>query len=448
MYTQCPQCRTVLEIGAAALQTSGGIVACGQCGACFEALPFEPEATLTAPGAEPDAPSPGPVAATPGREAAAGKDPTRGGAPRPEAPPEPIAQSIRGMTIRRDWFGMLHTNLTAALIAGTASGGMQREGTWRLTEGRLADAFSVPEVSAPLSTETSVTLREANPEPLAGVAEVEADLPTLDAGASSTDPADAAKPPAPLAESEADPGAPAEATPADRYEPVCADHSESDLPPRSADGAERAKPTDAPMTLPGPESVLAVAATPDTEAAPRTTLEDLQDTATRAPVYVRPGRQVSRAGTAWAVGCLVLMVILVVQLVWAKRGALIANPGTRPWMARVCRTLPCHLPLMPDVAKLQLLSRDVRPDPHRPGALTITATLRNAAPFRQPWPVVTVVLSDLDGKPVAMRRFRPTEYMSDPARRIAGMGPRTTTAVAFEVADPGKRAVSFQFGFQ
>jgi hypothetical protein len=38
--------------------------------------------------------------------------------------------------------------------------------------------------------------------------------------------------------------------------------------------------------------------------------------------------------------------------------------------------------------------------------------------------------------------------MSDPARLAAGIAPGTTAAVAFEVADPGKRAVSFHFGFE
>jgi hypothetical protein len=95
-----------------------------------------------------------------------------------------------------------------------------------------------------------------------------------------------------------------------------------------------------------------------------------------------------------------------------------------------------------------LVSRDIRPDPSTAGALVITATLRNTAAFPQPWPLVVVELSDIDGNPVAMRRFRPTEYMPDPARRAAGITPGATVAVAFEVADPGKRAVNFQFGFE
>jgi hypothetical protein len=59
-----------------------------------------------------------------------------------------------------------------------------------------------------------------------------------------------------------------------------------------------------------------------------------------------------------------------------------------------------------------------------------------------------VELNDLDNKPVAMRRFRPSEYMTDPARRAAGIAPGATAVVAFEVADPGRRAIAFQFDFE
>jgi hypothetical protein len=46
-----------------------------------------------------------------------------------------------------------------------------------------------------------------------------------------------------------------------------------------------------------------------------------------------------------------------------------------------------------------------------------------------------------------MRRFHPQEYIGD-ARTIAtGMQPGTTTALVFEVADPGKNAVAFEFRF-
>lgn len=178
------------------------------------------------------------------------------------------------------------------------------------------------------------------------------------------------------------------------------------------------------------------------------TPESEVDARAAAHVYVPPRQRIARASFAWVAIMLVLALALAAQLAWIGRVQLLRDPATHAWVARACTVIDCRIPLIADAAKLELLSRDVRPDPAATGALTITATLRNNATFRQPWPIVTVTLTDLENRPVAMRRFRPVEYMSDPARRAAGIAPGATAAVAFEVADPGKDAVAFQFAFE
>ncbi|HET8554602.1 MAG TPA: zinc-ribbon and DUF3426 domain-containing protein [Rhodanobacteraceae bacterium] len=150
----------------------------------------------------------------------------------------------------------------------------------------------------------------------------------------------------------------------------------------------------------------------------------------------------------WVTACVLLALCLGVQLVWAKRKPLTANPATRPWLTQACRLFGCTLPPVRDLAQLQLLSRDVRPHPNVPNALLISATVRNNAPFTQPYPIVSITLSDLDENRIAMRRFRPSEYIADPKVRAAGLAPGATAALMFEVKDPGRNAVAFQFGFQ
>ncbi len=82
-----------------------------------------------------------------------------------------------------------------------------------------------------------------------------------------------------------------------------------------------------------------------------------------------------------------------------------------------------------------------------PGALIISATVRNDAEVAEAFPVVEITLSDLDETRIAMRRFQPREYVSDPRNIAAGLAPGATTALVFEVADPGKNAVAFEFKF-
>lgn len=167
------------------------------------------------------------------------------------------------------------------------------------------------------------------------------------------------------------------------------------------------------------------------------------------PAFVRGRQPRSRTHNGrWIGGCAVLTLLLAAQLAWANRVALADNPGMRPLLAHVCSALRCTLPLRQDLSRLTLLSRDIRPHPSVPGALIISAALRNDAGFTQPYPLIRIALSDLDGNPIAMRRFRPSEYVSDPKTRAAGLSPGATIAVAFEVEDPGKNAVAFEFGFE
>lgn len=187
---------------------------------------------------------------------------------------------------------------------------------------------------------------------------------------------------------------------------------------------------------------------------PQTPQQGLFEDTAGAPATVTPSfarmRRIARPRHAlrWALGCLLLSLCLAGQLAWAQRGDLLAGPQTGPMLRHACAWLHCTLPLRSAPAQLQLLSRDVRPHPSVPDALLISATVRNDAAFTQPFPVLSITLSDLDDNRIAMRRFRPADYIHDTRARAAGLAPGATAALVFEVADPGKNAVAFAFDFQ
>jgi len=416
MYTQCPECLTVYAIDEDALQASLGIVRCGRCDKRFDALrtlsdtlPIEPLAPL--PEQEPSERAPTLTEAVPPAAfgSAARKARQKKVAPPPEVQPasaSPASAPDAPSGGADDWFSDLESELATA------------------SDPPAEDASSPPDTAI---------------ENWAIDFPSEDDLP--DAGTESADGAVRNEAPDALAdrsdvtEFEAEAPAPP-ATPDTSAIPEALAFEEPEFvqPLESIDDQE---------AVPGDESSSDISAeTPaDDDGA-------IDAEAASAPIYVRPRRRVSRASVAWALGCVLFGGLLAAQLAWANRVELFRNPATQTWMARICRAVPCNLPLIKDTSQLELLSRDVRPDPNTAGALTITATVRNNATFRQPWPVVVVELNDLDNRPVAMRRFRPSEYMTDPARRDAGIAQGATAVVAFEVADPGRRAVAFQFGFE
>jgi hypothetical protein len=155
----------------------------------------------------------------------------------------------------------------------------------------------------------------------------------------------------------------------------------------------------------------------------------------------------ARRNAPWWVGCVALGLILGAQIVLAQRHELAHAPEWRPWLERACDTLGCDLPAWRDVSALQLTARDVRPHPSSDRGLMITATFRNDAPWPQAWPLLQIALADLDGKPVALRRFTPEEYLGAMPRE-AVLDPGQSANATLEIQDPGKQAVAFAFEFR
>lgn len=160
----------------------------------------------------------------------------------------------------------------------------------------------------------------------------------------------------------------------------------------------------------------------------------------RTPVLAAP------VGWRWWLAAALLLVVLVVQCVLADRARLAADPDWRPALERICGVLRCDLPPWHAPQAFVMSARDIRPHPSVPNALLITASFRNGAAFAQAWPQVELAMSDLDGRPIAQRRFAPREYLGGtPAQAL--LAPGQSASVTLEVVDPGRRAVAFEFEF-
>ena len=142
-----------------------------------------------------------------------------------------------------------------------------------------------------------------------------------------------------------------------------------------------------------------------------------------------------------------LALLMATQWVFFNRADLAREQAWRPGLEQFCKLLYCSLPLQVDLSQLELLSRDVRQHPRVEEALLVNATLSNKADFTQPYPVLELSFSDLGGNPVAVRRFRPSEYVNDSDVIMRGMQPGEPVPVMLEILDPGTAALSYQFGF-
>jgi len=182
--------------------------------------------------------------------------------------------------------------------------------------------------------------------------------------------------------------------------------------------------------------------------------EAVQDSAAAEPPIHRPLPETgwtvqSLAPKDLASGLLVGLLLLLLGLQWVyyNRDTLAGDAGLRPALERFCSVLHCQLPLRVDLARLEIIDRDVRKHPQVAAALLINASIANRAGFAQPYPVFEISFSDATGRPVAMRRFLPGEYLDESSDVAAGMAPDVPVQIVLEVQDPGDEAVSFQFGF-
>lgn len=181
------------------------------------------------------------------------------------------------------------------------------------------------------------------------------------------------------------------------------------------------------------------------------TTEDTLDDFSHLTFTPRFAKKRNRHGwrtAAWVTVCVLLLLGLGAQLAWAKRDDLIADPSIGPVLSAGCDLVGCHLPLVAAPTRLRLLARDVEQHPSVRDGLLITASVHNDAAFAQLYPVVTIVLSDAAGQRLAMRRFQPEDYVGDAGARTRGLDGGATTAMIFEVQDPGQRAVAFAFSFE
>jgi len=162
------------------------------------------------------------------------------------------------------------------------------------------------------------------------------------------------------------------------------------------------------------------------------------------PAPPSPGRE---AGPAWiwVLGSLLLAVLLGIQLLWWQRDRLAASPAGRPWAQALCRLLPCEArpPRRPD--RIEVVSRDLAPDPSHPGTLKFHLEIANRAPMVQPWPRIDLVLTGVRGETRGGLRLYPKDYL--PADHAPWFPPGQEVQIHLRIADTQPPSSGFRIAF-
>jgi len=151
--------------------------------------------------------------------------------------------------------------------------------------------------------------------------------------------------------------------------------------------------------------------------------------------------------TLWALLTLLALAGLAGQYVYYNFDQLARDDRLRPWFDKVCPLLGCSLPPRVDVGLVKSSNLTVRNHPSHPGALTVDAIIYNRATFTQPFPLLELRFEDINGQPLASRRFKPGEYLAGELAGQTDMPPQTPIHIALEILDPGTQAVNYSLSF-
>lgn len=125
------------------------------------------------------------------------------------------------------------------------------------------------------------------------------------------------------------------------------------------------------------------------------------------------GTPASKKLWPWAIGSLLLLILLLAQIAYFFRVELAARlPGLKPVLVSYCGLLHCTVALPQKADQMSIESSDLEvTDPAQPNVIIFNATLRNRAPYAQAYPHLELTLTDAQEKPLARRTFRPSEYL-------------------------------------
>jgi predicted Zn finger-like uncharacterized protein len=148
------------------------------------------------------------------------------------------------------------------------------------------------------------------------------------------------------------------------------------------------------------------------------------------------------------VAVLVAIVLLAAQVLYLQFDTWGKNPDIRPVYESLCPYLKCQLPVMRSLDEIRSKNLVVRANPDVPGELMVDALIVNQARFAQPFPVIELRFSSMEGRPIAARRFKPEEYLAGELKGATMFAPMTPVHIALAVEDPGTDAVSYYIQFR
>ncbi|WP_022947792.1 zinc-ribbon and DUF3426 domain-containing protein [Methylohalobius crimeensis] len=147
----------------------------------------------------------------------------------------------------------------------------------------------------------------------------------------------------------------------------------------------------------------------------------------------------------WQVGAVALGLLLIIQIFVFERERIAQEPHLRPLLAGFCHWLGCELPPFRNLDAIEVVDRALYPSKNAANGYEFHLVIVNHGPYPQPYPLLKLTLTALDGTAIAQRIFKPEEYLS--AVPAPMMPTHQLIFVHLTPAAPHRAVGGFQFEF-
>jgi len=145
----------------------------------------------------------------------------------------------------------------------------------------------------------------------------------------------------------------------------------------------------------------------------------------------------------WALGSLLVLCVLMTQAALHFRTEIaVLHPEVKSLLESACVAMGCELRLPRKAEFVSIEASDLHPDAD--AKLTLTATLKNRAPFVQEYPHLEISLTDTADQPLARRVLAPADYLPPKTVVSAGFPANGDLALTLGIEATGIAAVGYR----
>ncbi|WP_339672877.1 DUF3426 domain-containing protein [Dasania marina] len=161
------------------------------------------------------------------------------------------------------------------------------------------------------------------------------------------------------------------------------------------------------------------------------------------------GGTTSKSGYRWLWRAAILLAALGLpaQYIHYNFDSLSRDSQYRPLFKSLCQLSGCKLPTLYDIGLIRSSNLMVRSHPSAENALVVDAMMTNLANFQQPFPLLELQFTDIDGQIIAGRRFTPSDYLAGELTGSTRMPAKQPIHISLAIIDPGSAAVNYQLRF-